>query len=70
LIVGIGSIYLDTHWVTDILSGWLSGIAILMVTIALDRHYTVSRAKHRAPSLVSVIPAPRRERVPTAAGRR
>lgn len=70
LIVGIGSIYLDTHWVTDILSGWLSGIAILMITIALDRHYPVSRAKHRAPTLLTVIPAPRRERIPTGAGRR
>lgn len=70
LIVGIGSIYLDTHWVTDILAGWLSGAAILMITIALDRRYPISRAKHRAPTLVSVIPAPRRERVPAGAGRR
>lgn len=61
LIVGLGSIYLDTHWVTDILAGWLTGIAILMITIALDRHYPISRPKHAAPA------AP--ERIPVGAGR-
>jgi len=74
LIVGIGSIYLDTHWVSDILAGWLSGIAILMITVALDRRFPVVRPKHRAPALPVALPLPRRssprtERVPASAHR-
>jgi membrane-associated phospholipid phosphatase len=48
--VGVTSIYLDTHWMTDILAGWLAGAAILMVTVWLDQYFPVVRAKHRAPT--------------------
>jgi membrane-associated phospholipid phosphatase len=50
LMVGVTSIYLDTHWLTDILAGWLAGTAILMVTVWLDQHFPAVRAKHRAPA--------------------
>ena len=53
LIVGIGSIYLDTHWTTDILAGWLAGVAILMITIHLDQRFPVARPKHRAPTVTN-----------------
>ncbi len=29
--VGLGTIVLDTHWVTDVLGGWLAGALILLV---------------------------------------
>ena len=38
-IVGIASIYLDTHWVSDILAGWLAGAIILLVTVKIDLEY-------------------------------
>lgn len=60
LIVGIGSIYLDTHWMTDILAGWLAGIAIVMITIRLDQLFPLVRAKHRAPVMLGTITLPRR----------
>ncbi|HEX3814935.1 MAG TPA: phosphatase PAP2 family protein [Mycobacteriales bacterium] len=56
LVVGVTSIYLDTHWMTDIVAGWLIGAAILMVTIWLDQHFLAVSAKHRAPA----VPLPRR----------
>lgn len=42
LIVGVASIYLDTHWFSDIIAGWLIGVAILMATIAVDRRRPLS----------------------------
>ncbi len=65
LVVGIGSIYLDTHWLTDILAGWLAGIAIVMITIRLDHLYPIVRAKHRAPVTRLTIALPRRPAIPT-----
>ena len=50
LVVGVTSIYLDTHWITDILAGWLVGIAIVMIAVALDRRYPAYAPKHRAPT--------------------
>lgn len=44
-IVGVASIYLDTHWLSDILAGWAVGAIILMVAIRLDRRVTVSRVR-------------------------
>jgi membrane-associated phospholipid phosphatase len=38
-IVGIASIYLDTHWVSDILAGWLAGAIILLVAVKIDLEY-------------------------------
>lgn len=66
LVVGIASIYLDTHWVSDILAGWLVGAVILMATVALDRRYPTAGGQHRAPvtllDLPGVRPRSRRER--------
>jgi undecaprenyl-diphosphatase len=31
LTVGLGTIYLDTHWFTDVLGGWFAGALVLMV---------------------------------------
>ncbi len=37
VIVGLCSIYLDTHWVTDIIAGWTIGLGIVQATIWMDR---------------------------------
>jgi membrane-associated phospholipid phosphatase len=29
--IGLGTVFLDTHWVTDVLGGWLAGILVLLV---------------------------------------
>ena len=29
--VGLSTLYLDTHWLTDVLGGWLAGVVVLMV---------------------------------------
>lgn len=31
LAIGMGTIYLDTHWLTDVLGGWLAGSLVLLV---------------------------------------
>lgn len=54
LVVGCASIYLDTHWVTDILAGWLNGALVLIVAAAIDRRYPACPAclgKARASAL-------------------
>ena len=29
--IGLGTVFLDTHWVTDVLGGWLAGMLVLLV---------------------------------------
>jgi membrane-associated phospholipid phosphatase len=33
--IGLGTVFLDTHWVTDVLGGWLAGILVLLVLPAV-----------------------------------
>lgn len=37
LLVGVATVYLETHWGTDLLAGWLYGAIIVTGTIALDQ---------------------------------
>ena len=52
--VGVGTVVLDTHWVTDVLGGWLAGALVLMATpwladrIPVDRW--LARLRRRAPT--------------------
>ena len=39
--VGLSTIFLDTHWVTDVLGGWLAGA---LVMLALPATYGLTRA--------------------------
>src|SRR5450631_590982 len=45
--VGIGTVFLDTHWVTDVLGGWLAGILVLLalqtVTTLVERWLAMMR---------------------------
>jgi membrane-associated phospholipid phosphatase len=38
VLVGAASVYLDTHWVTDVLTGWLVGGALLAALTSVARH--------------------------------
>ncbi len=63
LVVGLSSIYLDTHWVTDILAGWLIGVAIVMASVWADHRYparigrpSVSKADRRSAGEPVAVP--------------
>lgn len=36
LIVGFGTLWLDTHWVTDVIGGWLAGAIVLLLVPRFD----------------------------------
>ena len=44
--VGLSAIFLETHWVTDVLGGWIAGALVLL---ALLRDVRIHRALGRAP---------------------
>lgn len=46
-VVAAATTFIGSHWVTDILGGWLVGIALLALTITLDRGW--GRAGPRRP---------------------
>lgn len=37
LVVGIASVYYDSHWVTDLVAGWIVGAMVLQAAILLDQ---------------------------------
>lgn len=53
LIVGLGSIYLDTHWVSDIIAGWSIGAAIVLVAVRYDRRVAPGTRRRREPTTVT-----------------
>ena len=57
LTVGLGTIYLDTHWFTDVVGGWLAGgIVLLAVPLLVP---AAERGLHRLRTVR--LPAPRLE---------
>jgi undecaprenyl-diphosphatase len=76
LTVGLSTLFLDTHWLTDVVGGWLAGGLVLMVlprclpiaergvhrvlTAAAALWRTVSGRRVRAPRLRELPPAVRR----------
>ena len=51
LTVGLGTIYLDTHWLTDVLGGWLAGGLVLLalptVVPRVESGWQHVRRRHR-----------------------
>lgn len=64
LVVATASIFIGSHWVTDIVAGWLVGTAILALTVTLDRRWPGPR-----PEAVSPAPKPAPWPVPSSGWR-
>jgi membrane-associated phospholipid phosphatase len=49
--IGLGTVFLDTHWVTDVLGGWLAGILVLLmlptVTTRTELWLAMARMSYR-----------------------
>ena len=46
---GVSRIYVGEHWATDILGGWLFGIAWLLILMAIHRWWSSRRERLRVP---------------------
>jgi membrane-associated phospholipid phosphatase len=45
LLIGLSRVYVGGHWATDVVGGWLSGGAWLLVLVAAHRWWVFRRAK-------------------------
>ncbi|MPZ63955.1 MAG: phosphatase PAP2 family protein [Propionibacteriales bacterium] len=53
LVMGVVSVYRDTHWVTDIVAGWMIGAFLLQATVIAD---SIAMRRRRLPPLWSDRP--------------
>ena len=73
LAVGLASLYLRTHWLSDIVAGWVVGLLLLLLVVQLGRRPEPAQALARAEHLVLDAPravrAAARREGPAARGR-
>lgn len=50
LTIGLGTIFLETHWATDVLGGWLAGLAVLLA-LPTSTNLTARLMRRLAPRL-------------------
>jgi len=58
--VGVASVYYDTHWVTDLVAGWIAGGMVLQATVLVDRWVDRREAAALAERVVSLADRARR----------
>ena len=49
-LVGSSRVYLNVHWLTDVVGGWIAGFAWLLISILIVRHIEWPRKGHTLPS--------------------
>ena len=47
ILVGVSRLYLNVHWATDVLGGWIVGLMIAALSAALYDHHRRRRASPR-----------------------
>ncbi|MDO5499342.1 MAG: phosphatase PAP2 family protein [Propionibacteriaceae bacterium] len=58
LTMGLSRVYLGHHWLTDVVAGWLLGLAWLFLVITLHRLWLTARAKHGEPRWNAMLKPP------------
>ncbi|MFC5883780.1 phosphatase PAP2 family protein [Kitasatospora sp. CM 4170] len=69
--VGLTTVYLGTHWVSDVLAGWTAGLLVLLalpllepLVTAAEQRVAARRARRAAPAVIPPRSVPRPRRAP------
>lgn len=54
--MGLSRVYLGHHWFTDVVAGWLLGLAWIAVVITMHRLWLTARTKHGEPRWTQMLP--------------
>lgn len=56
--MGLSRVYLGHHWLTDVVVGWLLGLAWIGVVVTLHRLWLTARSKHGEPRWAAMLAKP------------